>query len=400
MAKTDRIVANYLKQVGVRRYPSFETFTKYLQRRYGKNDAENLLDAVDRRGQGEDVDIYPLLYASLDLSVDFLGFESDLHSNYLQWFLDEYSESFNKPSRVLDIGCGNGVLTCFYARHFSESEVIGIDSSAEALVCAEELSRRLGLTNVRFMNLSFLDSSLGQISGRFDLIAAIKALGTAIELPEFDVTVPLRSLLRSYTDSAQVESLDNISELLGSEGTLVSMDRWSGVRSFMWWACALNNAGFAIEFSKSSRVEYFSVAAEKSKRIQVLWSRKSESGCNQVEDAIAFWLHSRYAERLNKLRTLDFQHDLAEAAFASINPKTFRFGIKGVNEELGTRWMEIWQASPFLLVYQFSTNGDRQLEVLPSIFYRDSEDHMRDLCKRAPEGTSVSTYDVPEFNWE
>jgi tRNA G46 methylase TrmB len=135
----NRVVSNYLKDVGVRRYPSFDTFTKYLQRKYGKNRIDELLEMIDRRGQGEDVDIYPLLYSSLELSIDFLGFETDLHSNYLQWLLSECSDVALNPSRVLDIGCGNGVLTCFYAKHFSDSEVVGVDDSTEAVTTLKTL---------------------------------------------------------------------------------------------------------------------------------------------------------------------------------------------------------------------------------------------------------------------
>jgi SAM-dependent methyltransferase len=396
----NRVVSNYLKDVGVRRYPSFDTFTKYLQRKYGKNRIDELLEMIDRRGQGEDVDIYPLLYSSLELSIDFLGFETDLHSNYLQWLLSECSDVALNPSRVLDIGCGNGVLTCFYAKHFSDSEVVGVDDSTEAVTCAQELSRRLGLTNIQFMKLNLLDnSSFSQIDTGFDLITAIKVMGTAIQLPDFHEELPLRTVLRDVAKSAQGESLGEICRLLHLNGTFMAMDRWSGIRSFAWWVCALNNAGFFVDLRASNRIEYFAVGSEKTKRIPVLWNKKVDAQPSQLDDALGFWLHARYSEKLSKLKPLDFQHDLAEMAFSSINPKSFRFGISGKNE-MGTTWMEIWQAGPFLLIYQFGLNEYRHLEVLPSMFYNDSEEHLREVCGKAPEGTTVSTYDSPHLNWD
>lgn len=52
---------------------------------------------------------------------------------------------------IYDIGCGNGILTCFLATEHPNSFVTGLDISREAVCVARELAGKLGLHNVRFM---------------------------------------------------------------------------------------------------------------------------------------------------------------------------------------------------------------------------------------------------------
>ena len=55
-------------------------------------------------------------------------------------------------TRILDIGCDNGLATCFYASQRPDAEVLGIDRCAEGIACAEHLASMLGLKNVTFIH--------------------------------------------------------------------------------------------------------------------------------------------------------------------------------------------------------------------------------------------------------
>ena len=52
---------------------------------------------------------------------------------------------------IFDIGCGNGILTCFLALQHPDSLVTGIELSPNAVSVAEELAERLQVSNVRFI---------------------------------------------------------------------------------------------------------------------------------------------------------------------------------------------------------------------------------------------------------
>lgn len=72
---------------------------------------------------------------------------------------------------VLDLGCGTGELTRRLAERLPESDVLGIDSSAEMLAKSESLAAR----EERF-NLHFELADIGEMSGYWDLIISNSAL--------------------------------------------------------------------------------------------------------------------------------------------------------------------------------------------------------------------------------
>jgi release factor glutamine methyltransferase len=73
------------------------------------------------------------------------------------------------PARILDLGCGSGVIGHSLAAAFPEARVVLADISAEALALARENADALGLTE----RIEFLESDLfSRVSGRFDLLAA------------------------------------------------------------------------------------------------------------------------------------------------------------------------------------------------------------------------------------
>lgn len=69
--------------------------------------------------------------------------------------------------RVVDLGCGTGELTRRLAEHLPESEVVGVDSSAEMLARAELLSRP---------GLKFEEHAIEDVRGKWDVVFSHAAL--------------------------------------------------------------------------------------------------------------------------------------------------------------------------------------------------------------------------------
>ena len=86
-----------------------------------------------------------------------------------QPFYDLISHIHHKPGmKIIDLGCGTGELTKILADKFTESTVLGIDTSAEMLSKAPQQK-----------NLSFLQSSIEkevEKSDKWDLIVANASL--------------------------------------------------------------------------------------------------------------------------------------------------------------------------------------------------------------------------------
>ncbi|MBI4440908.1 class I SAM-dependent methyltransferase [Candidatus Woesearchaeota archaeon] len=74
---------------------------------------------------------------------------------------------------VLDVGCGNGVKTIFYAQHNPDKTFIGVDISHRSLQDAHSRKQRYGLRNVHFIQQ---DMTTLCFARQFDTIIADKVL--------------------------------------------------------------------------------------------------------------------------------------------------------------------------------------------------------------------------------
>jgi release factor glutamine methyltransferase len=72
------------------------------------------------------------------------------------------------PAKVLDLGCGSGVIGLSLAAAWPDSQITLADVSKAALELAKENATALGLTNVSFVETSLFSS----IHDTFDLIVA------------------------------------------------------------------------------------------------------------------------------------------------------------------------------------------------------------------------------------
>jgi release factor glutamine methyltransferase len=83
----------------------------------------------------------------------------------VEWLITNVAPA---PTRVLDLGCGSGVIGLSLAAAWPQAEVTLADVSPEALSLAKENAATLGLERVRFWESALFDG----IQGCFDLIVA------------------------------------------------------------------------------------------------------------------------------------------------------------------------------------------------------------------------------------
>lgn len=71
--------------------------------------------------------------------------------------------------KIVDLGCGNGVLALALARLFPEAEILGVDESYQAIASAQDNARRAGLAG---QEITFVvaDGLAETPVGRFDLV--------------------------------------------------------------------------------------------------------------------------------------------------------------------------------------------------------------------------------------
>lgn len=155
---SNRRVDEFLHQVGIRPRMVADDFWEHLCSSYGEQ-AGTFLDYVDRRRTTEKADatyhenvesLYRLKSASLDFSIALSSqYFGRLYSKYLAVVISLGLD--RNPSRILDLGCDNGILSAFYATHFPGASVLGIDRCEEAISCANDVKDRLQLRNLSFL---------------------------------------------------------------------------------------------------------------------------------------------------------------------------------------------------------------------------------------------------------
>ena len=78
-----------------------------------------------------------------------------------------------QAQRVLDFGCGVGILTTYYAMLFPDIEFIGVDRSPDSIRIASEQAMERNLKNVHFIHLEFSNDLAVET---FDLVISTHAL--------------------------------------------------------------------------------------------------------------------------------------------------------------------------------------------------------------------------------
>ena len=106
-----------------------------------------------------------------------------------QWLKDQ-DEDF-KPKRILDIGCALGNSLLPIAQAFPEADIVAIDISAPMLRYGHARATSLGVTNIKFMQMSGEDLSAFD-DGSFDFVM------TSIFLHELSAKSLPRIMRESY----------------------------------------------------------------------------------------------------------------------------------------------------------------------------------------------------------
>jgi SAM-dependent methyltransferase len=195
---------------------------------------------------------YQLLYRDLDTALaEYAARPVAIAHPWLRW----WSEHHPPATRLLDLGCGPGVLTCAYALALPDAEVVGVDVVPDAVTCAEELARRVGTGNVSFVTADFRAARSGPPAGEFDQLIAVTALGDGGVYPQrpLDDEDPFSSVAevdgrgREFTSPA----MRNLAQRLSQGGWFLAFDRTPYAPQAVRLGAALLHGGIDIDLARS-----------------------------------------------------------------------------------------------------------------------------------------------------
>jgi len=169
---------------GLRQFTSDEAYFKWQRETLSSAELTTLHRQVEQKRHGssaEEAAFYDATAHPHILPV--------LYSQRYDYYLaigSRVADRIGEARSILDVGCGVGLLTTFYASQYPDKTFVGIDRSPISIARAQEQAKALGLTNVRFECLDLDHTSPAR---SFDLILATHALVQA----EKDPGIPSRS---------------------------------------------------------------------------------------------------------------------------------------------------------------------------------------------------------------
>jgi SAM-dependent methyltransferase len=311
---------------------------------------------------------------------------------YLSWLVET---QLSHPNRIVDVGCGVGINTCFYGRHFRGAEVVGIDRCEASLACAREFATRLGVDNVRFEHADVLDMPGHWRGQQFGLVTS-----TFVAQDLWD---PARKTARSVEEvmaEPKCPELAGYAEALSSlledrSGTLITFERSSGPIILGRWSRALRDAGIGLDLRRSSLLSFHEVIGGLPCQVPVLLGSKVYGGTMDANE-LRTWL---MRQSLDYHGGYDLNCEIAEAVFAALRPTDF---VKGLRYRMvggfGETRCEVWRHGPLAVAYRYGGGHPRLIVVSR----HEIHDLLREMDPRdaphvpAPAFEYVKEYDSPE----
>lgn len=384
-SEDENFIIKYFQDLNLRPARDIDQFWKNLNKKYGKSLTDKLSNIVSERSEGRGSELYDVKNQSLSLSIDFSSYSTDLYRKYFEWFINKKGSEIDK---ILDIGCDNGIVTCFYGLLFPEAEVIGIDINENAIKCANELKDKLMLKNISFikMDINEIDSYFN--GGYFDIISSVRTLHEIIERPETLRYWSLKDVRYEFNEE-HIKLLSKISRLLKqSAGQLITWERLVYIEQCMWWVELLQNAGLCVDWDKSEHIKFHEVGDA-----QVMPLLVATNSCidkSSRDDVVKFYIRSEITDA-NKKK--EFENYAAEEVFDRFQDKELVLGLQvNYKNNSGDLRLEAWKSGETLLFYRYSNVGFRQLSIMDMSATDEIRDYLVEAKKQAEEAGHKTVY--------
>ncbi len=231
-AFTNRLAA-HLGRWGLRRFDSDAAYDQWQRASLTADNLATLLRLSERRrapgaGAADDIAFYDYAAASHVLPV--------LYSQRCDYYLavgSVVAERIGRARRALDVGCGVGILTTFYAQEFPQCVFTGVDRSSASIATARAKADAMGLANVRFECRDLDRADPPRAEEPFDLIVATQALLQTEQDPGLP-SEDWRTFERATDRAAQADferrtglagRLDRLRGVLAADGRMIICEK-------------------------------------------------------------------------------------------------------------------------------------------------------------------------------
>ena len=168
MAELD--IVRHLTQWGLRWFPDEDSYYAWQRQSLTGARLRLLQQAAQTRREAEDAD---QAFYDLAASSDILPVLYSQRYGYYNVLGPAIADALAGAQCVLDVGCGVGILTTWYATRFPDVTFVGIDRSLKSIEMARQFAQFHQLENASFHHCEIPQHD---IPGTFDTIVATQAL--------------------------------------------------------------------------------------------------------------------------------------------------------------------------------------------------------------------------------
>lgn len=219
---------SHLAGWGLRQFTSDASYFQWQRDTLSPSEITTLHQRMEGKRSGSSIDEVSFYDAAAHPNILPVLYSQRYH--YYLTIGPRVADRIGDAQSIVDVGCGVGILTTFYAKQYPGKRVVGIDRSSASITCAQEHAKTLGLTNVQFECLDMDHTTLTLSS---DLLLATHALLQV----EQDPGVPSRNWktfdrARDGPQQADFERrtgigarLDRLSGMLSEQGRMIVFEK-------------------------------------------------------------------------------------------------------------------------------------------------------------------------------
>lgn len=351
----NNIIEEYFKNIGLQEGEDYTEFLEELREKHGNQVVGALNNAMSmRNGNSSSNKIYKLKNDNLQLSIDFSAYSANLYKSYFGWLIT--NDDLN-PKNILDIGCDNGIVTCFYALLYPNAKVVGVDKEKKGIECGIELAKKLNLTNVEFkiMDGKKVDKIFDK--NQFDLIVSVRSLLEILMIPEPKRVWTLEERLKSPIVSNSInKSFNSIKKIMSEDAKFITFERLGCIDNILDFVNILNLSHLYVDFKSMAKIQFHELG-EKQQMPLLVFTKTKE---NDLKEFLS--MYSK-APTINKIIDLNdaFEYELE---FNKIENKELLFGCQiNYADNSGNQRDEVWKNEEKMIYYKYTNTGYRELKI-------------------------------------